>query len=288
MQKLSHHRSDLKTELRDLIRGASGGFLFGIPLLYTMEVWWIGSIVTPPRMLFSLLFTSLVVAGLNYVAGFRRSTKSKLIDIFTDTIEAQAIGIMCAALLLFFLQEVSFSSRLHEVLGKVIFESVPFSIGVSLANQFLQDEDADSSAPPASPDRTKFWQSTLNDVVATIVGALIIAFSIAPTEEVTTLAAQTSPSWLIATILGSLIISYGIVFEANFSNQAKRRQHRGLFQDPFSETSMSYGISLMVAASMLWFFQVLSLDDPATLWLSCTIILGLPATIGGAAGRLAL
>ena len=32
-----------KQELQEIISGASGGFLFGIPLLYTMEVWFIGS-----------------------------------------------------------------------------------------------------------------------------------------------------------------------------------------------------------------------------------------------------
>jgi hypothetical protein len=31
-----------------IIRGACGGFLFGIPLLYTMEVWWVGSLAKPP------------------------------------------------------------------------------------------------------------------------------------------------------------------------------------------------------------------------------------------------
>lgn len=40
-----------KREINDLIRGTSGGFLFGIPLVYTMEVWWIGSYTQPPLML---------------------------------------------------------------------------------------------------------------------------------------------------------------------------------------------------------------------------------------------
>ncbi|NJL56937.1 DUF2391 family protein, partial [bacterium] len=49
------------TEIDDLIRGACGGFLFGIPLLYTMEVWWIGSVVEPPLMLVAIAITYLVV-----------------------------------------------------------------------------------------------------------------------------------------------------------------------------------------------------------------------------------
>jgi len=29
-------------ELNDLVRALSGTFLFGAPLLFTMEMWWIG------------------------------------------------------------------------------------------------------------------------------------------------------------------------------------------------------------------------------------------------------
>jgi len=37
---------------------------------------------------------------------------------------------------------------------------------------------------------------------------------------------------------------------------------------------------------MLWFFQKLTFSDPWTMWLDHTLLLSLPATIGGAAGRL--
>lgn len=102
------------------------------------------------------------------------------------------------------------------------------------------------------------------------------------------LAAATSAVWLLATVVISLIISYGIVFEANFANKTKRQQQRGLFQSPLSETIMSYLLSLVAAAMMLWFFQQLDFSDPGAMWLSYTLLLGLPATIGGAAGRLAI
>lgn len=39
---------------------------------------------------------------------------------------------------------------------------------------------------------------------------------------------------------------------------------------------------------MLWFFQKLTGSDPWFVWLRYGIILSLPASIGGAAGRLAL
>ena len=53
------------------ISGASGGFLFGIPLLYTMEVWFIGSYVLPTILLGILGITFLLILLLNRIEGFR-------------------------------------------------------------------------------------------------------------------------------------------------------------------------------------------------------------------------
>lgn len=39
---------------------------------------------------------------------------------------------------------------------------------------------------------------------------------------------------------------------------------------------------------MLWLFQVIRVGDPINQWVSYVIVLGLPASIGGAAGRLAV
>jgi putative integral membrane protein (TIGR02587 family) len=285
-------------EFHDLIRGVSGGFLFGIPLLYTMEVWWLGSVVQPQRMIVALVSTFVVVLLLNRMAGFRNSRDVSLIDAAMDSIEAQAIGLVCVALMLVLLREITLDTPLDEILGKIIFESVPFSIGVALANQFLSastDEQAGQNRGDSRPadDRDAAndqdqLRGTIADIGATLVGATIIAFNIAPTDEIPLLAAATSPVWLLCIIGASLLISYGIVFEANFADQQKRRQQRGIFQQPLSETVASYLVSLFAAAFMLWFFEQLSFTDPWTMWLDHTLLLGLPATIGGAAGRLAI
>lgn len=297
-------------EFDDLIRGVSGGFLFGIPLLYTMEVWWLGSVVQPQRMIVALVTTFVVVLLLNRMAGFRQSNNVSLIDAAIDSIEALAIGLICVALMLLLLGEITFDTPLDENLGKIIFESVPFAIGVALANQFLykaaRDQGDQSSQSnhqlPSSDQRDSRYQQrdqeeaseqdqlrgTLSDIGATLVGAIIIAFNIAPTDEIPMLAAATSPLWLLLIIAASLLISYGIVFEANFADQQQRRQQQGVFQSPLSETVASYLVSLFAAAFMLWFFEQLSFNDPWRMWLDHTVLLGLPATVGGAAGRLAI
>ncbi|MER3434405.1 MAG: TIGR02587 family membrane protein [Leptolyngbya sp. ERB_1_1] len=280
---LTHLGKQWKTELTDLVRGASGGFLLGIPLLYTMEVWWIGSYISPFRMLFALVLTFLIVFLLNQTSGFRNGNAVKTIDALKDAIEALAIGLVCSGVTLILLQEITFNTPLIEALGKLIYESVPFTFGVALANQFLGKDQSRSGDD--QPKRK--GNATLSDISATLIGALVIAFNIAPTDEIPMLASAVTGGWLLAMIPASLLVSYCIVFAAGFTNQQQRYQHQGVFQRPWGETIAAYLVSLFAAMLMLAFFQKLHFDDPWQIWLSYTILLGLPAAVGGAAGRLA-
>ncbi|BAY30630.1 hypothetical protein NIES2107_24750 [Nostoc carneum NIES-2107] len=289
MSKKYRQKNIWKSEINDIIRGTCGGFLFGIPLLYTMEVWWIGSRAKPPMMMLAIALMFIGVFLVNQAEGFRKRRHGRrAYEDIIDTIEAMAIGLTCSSFMLFLLQELTPQTSLREALGKIIFESVPFTLGVALANQFLGDTDSINTERQTTHKQRSNLHATLSDLGATLIGATVIAFNIAPTDEIPMLAATVSPPWLLAIIATSLVISYGIVFQAGFSDQQKRRQQKGIFQRPSSETIMSYLVSLLAAALMLWFFQKLSLSDPWTMWLDHTLMLGLPATIGGAAGRLAI
>lgn len=295
-RKRTKQHNAWSNQFDDIVRGVSGGFLFGIPLLYTMEVWWIGSQISPPEMLSILAVTFVVVCLLNRTEGFRKTQSKQLLDTIMDSVEALAIGIICVTFLLILLGEIRLGTSSNEALGKVILESVPFSLGAALAGAFLSgdrwsssnNQDSDNHKEQANHKHQPKVNATLADIGATLIGAMIIAFNIAPTDEVPMLNASVSPPWLLVIVTTSLLISYGIVFEAGFTTQKKRRQQQGLFQRPISETVASYLVSLFAAALMLLFFHKLSFDDPWTVWLSYTLILGLPATIGGAAGRLAI
>lgn len=295
--------ADWRFELQDLVRATSGGFLFGIPLLYTMEVWWIGSFTGPAQMLAVLATTYLIVLLLNRTDGFRQLRPDSLKQSAIDSIEAIAIALLCALGTLLLLQQVTLETPLSEALGKIVLEATPFALGVALARSILQEDDDDDNsegdARPnadkrpaeeagAAPALTLLESDTLRDLGATLVGALIIAFNIAPTDEISMLEAAIAPPGLLAVIAASLALSYCIVFAAGFASQKRRQQQQGLFQHPLSETVISYLVSLLLAAAMLWFFHRLGPSDPWQLWFKDTLILGLPATIGGAAGRLAI
>ena len=303
-------RSPWAAELDDLVRAVSGGFLFSIPLLYTMEVWWVGTFVNGRRMAIALAATFVVVFLLNRSAGFRKGQRRRLSDTLVETVQALAIALVATAGILFLLRRVTLATPPDEALGKVIYEAVPFALGVAVASQFLSGDRSQSGGgrggPDAGgggqggqggqqgadsrrgqPDRSEL-RGTLRDLGATVVGAMFIGFTIAPTEEVPMLAAGLNPPGLLALMAVSLLISYGIVFESGFADQRSRRRQQGIFQRPISETIVSYLVALLVAAGMLWFFRQFGLEDPWHMWLKYTIVLGLPAAVGGAAGRLAV
>jgi putative integral membrane protein (TIGR02587 family) len=295
-RKKRQNSNSWSNQFDDIIRGASGGFLFGIPLLYTMEVWWIGSQTPPPVMLSLLATTFVVVFLLNRTEGFRKTKSKQFLDTVMDSVEVLSIGIVCAAFILVLLGEIKIGTPLDEALGKGILEGISFSLGAALAGAFLSgdrwsfsdSEDSDNKGVQKNKAGEPELNATLADISATLIGATIIAFNIAPTDEIPMLNASASPPWLLAIIAASLIISYGIVFQAGFTTQKKRRQQVGMFQRPISETVASYLVSLFAAAFMLFFFNRLTIDDPWTLWLSYSVILGLPASVGGAAGRIAI
>lgn len=275
----------------DLMRGVAGAFLFGAPFLYTMEVWWKGNFTSPPHMLIVLGIAYVALVLLNLRGGFRSEGARTWSRIFTDSIEALAIALLCAACSLILIGVVNSDTGLEATMGRIIMETLPFSIGVGMANNVLlrADDDDDSASDPGQHLwHDHAWHGTLADAGATALGAVIVSASIAPTDEIPMIASTLSPLWLIAIILSSLFLSYIIVFEANFGAQKMRRSQPGLFQSPVSETLASYIISLLIAFSMLWVFQLIRLEDPFGQWISYAIVLGLPATLGGAAGRLAL
>ena len=291
---MSSNASPWKNELNDVMRGLAGAFLFGVPFLYTMEVWWKGNFTSPQRMLFALLLAYAALLVLNRAAGFRREEHGPWIRTLGDSAEALALALVTSAVSLWVIGVLRVDDGLDATMGRIVMESVPFSIGIGVANNFLHmaQEEGDASNSKGKDAKSHqwhdhSWHGTLADAGATALGATLVAFSIAPTDEIPMIAAGLSPARLLLIIGVSLLLSYVIVFEASLGMQQARIDQPGIFQSPITETIISYLISLFMALLMLWLFQLLRVSDPPSQWLSYIIVLGLPATIGGAAGRIA-
>lgn len=285
-------RSPWAEELDGVLRGVSAGTLFGIPLLYTMEVWWTGTSAVPSRLLLVLGATFVVLVLLNHSAGFREAKDVRLTDALRDSVEALAIALLSVFVILVLLREIDGGTSLRQALGKTVYEATPFAFGVGMARHFLskgrtESDDADGKGDGNGDGEGGRVHPTVVDVGATLLGAVFVAFNIAPTDEVPMLAAGMSPMWLAALVAATLAISYCIVFEAGFSDQQRRREDVGIAQDPLTETMVCYLLSLVAAGAMLLFFDRIRLGQPPLHVLSQVVVLGLPAAVGGAAGRIA-
>jgi putative integral membrane protein (TIGR02587 family) len=244
--------------------------------------------------------TFLLTLVLNRSSGFRTDTDVRWRDAAIDAVEAVAVGLVCVTVLLVMLREVTSETPTPELLGKIAYEATPFAIGAGLAHTVLRrgrtenDDDDDGAGDSGTTGRPggghtpTGLHATAADLGATLIGATIVGFNIAPTDEIPMLASAMDPAWLVLLIAVSLVVSYAIVFVAGFSNQEQRQQQAGVIQHPLTETFVAYLVALASAAVMLWFFRRFSDGLPWDAQLSYIVVLGLPAAVGGAAGRLAV
>jgi putative integral membrane protein (TIGR02587 family) len=284
-----YERGSWRDEIQDLLRAASGGFIFAVPLLYTMEMWEIGVTAELWKLLLFLGVALAINLGLAHSrnGGFKAATNwFATIEQAVDTL---AVGLVGGAVVLLVLNQIAFDDPPESILGRVLVQAVPLSIGAAVAAAIFgprgersrdggeEDTEEDGEAPSA-------WQAFLSDVGATCLGAIFLAFSIAPTDEVSVLAVELTPQHQVAVIFLSLLLSYMIVFVSGFS--ASSRNQPGPFQLPITETALAYSLSLLVSFGALLLFDRVELSDPPEHILTLVVVLGLPATVGGAAGRL--
>jgi putative integral membrane protein (TIGR02587 family) len=275
-------RSPWAREIRDLSRAFAGAYILSVPLLFTMEMWWIGEYALGSRLIAFMVLGLVANFGLSYVVGFRRD--GTIPGAMEQAINALAIGCVAAFTLLLVLNRIQVGEPLDSIVGMVVIQAVPLSIGASVANQMFGGAGDRSHSGDGDDEFLSQPKEFISDVGATAIGGVLIAFSIAPTDEVPMLAAGIGSLHLIGVIGFTLVLSYGIVFVSEFD----QRRPSGPFQHPLTETVLAYLVSLVVAAVALYLFHQIGPGDPASSVMRQVLILGLPATIGGAAGRLVI
>jgi putative integral membrane protein (TIGR02587 family) len=173
---------------------------------------------------------------------------------------------------------------LDSVVGMIVIQTVPLSIGVSVANQVFGRHGENNRQGDDNGSSLSAWQEFFSDIGATVIGGVFIGFAIAPTEEVPMLAAGLDTGHLIALVAFSLLVGYVIVFASGFDEP----HPEGLFQRPITETTLAYVVSLAVSLVTLYLFHQFDTTDPFQSVVEQTLVLGVPTTVGGAAGRLVI
>lgn len=285
-------------ELDDLAEAFSGAFLFGTPLLFTMEMWWLGTFTELWRLLVFLGLALMVNTVLAYMSGFK--DENTLFASIMQAVEAVAVGAVASTVMLLVLNRIALSDPFDSIVGKIVIQAIPLSIGASAANALLNrggggggDNESESSGGDKGSGQEQsrkpsHLQATLLTLGAGMSGGILIGFSIAPTQEVPMLANELDYLHQVALIFLTLAITYIIVFESGFSPQSGNNEdgaELGLFRNPITETVVGYLLALVISFVALFLFSQIKASEPFQDILAKILVLGTPTAIGGAAGR---
>ena len=261
-----------------LARAFGGGIIFGLPLLMTMEMWMLGATMPSTRLALLVVVWFPLLVALSAVAGFEQTLRLKhdLLDAFV----AIAVGAVAAAAVLALLGVIDRETAPVSAVGMITLQALPGSMGALLAVSQFGGEDEEGR----EEERRDSWGG---EILLMAVGALFLAFNIAPTEEITLLAAKMSPWQSAGTLLVSLVLMHAFVYAVEFSGQASIGAGTPFVSVFVRYTVVGYAIVMALSAYALWSFGRLDGLDPAEM-MSLVVALALPGAIGAAAARLLL
>ncbi|MBX9576690.1 MAG: TIGR02587 family membrane protein [Caulobacteraceae bacterium] len=261
---------------RELAGAFAGALIFAFPLLMTMEMWWLGSTITPLRLSAFLIFSLPLLFGLSYYAGFRK-TYGPLDDLL-DALTALSVGFVTSAVLLLVFGVLGPEQPVGEVLGKVSLQAVPAAIGALLARRQLASGDDPSSEPEKANDRDTYG----SELFLMTAGALFLALNVAPTEEMILIAFKMTPWHALALIVLSIGLLHAIVYSLGFAGQHPHERPWLAFAH---FTLPGYAIALFIGLYAQWTFG--HLDGKAGGQLAMTtVVLAFPGALGAGAARL--
>jgi len=279
--EFSHQRS-IHESLKEYGRGIAGGLLFSLPLLYTLEIWDVGLILHPARLLLYVLTTFLLLVVYNRYAGLR--SDSSFGEVLIDSVEEMGIGLLGALGVMVLLGRVGSDLTMNEALGRVVMEGMTMAIGVSVGTAQLGISDNEQSGGMDGENRK--GSDYLGQTAIALCGAILFAANIAPTGEVQELASDLSPDALIVLAIVSLLIGAGVLFFAEFRGSARYAARNDKLRMG-REIVTTYAAALIAAGLMLYFFGKHT-GDTFHHFVAEVIVVGFPAMLGASAGRLLL
>lgn len=259
-------------------RAFGSAIVFALPMLMTMEMWWLGFYMDRLRLTLLLALTLPLVVALSHYSGFEDTFrwKKQIVDGFV----AILVGFVASAVILLLFHIVTLDMPTSEVVGKTALQAVPASIGAVLAQSQFAGGDR-----PDSQQRTHIGYFGV--LILMVAGALYLGLNVAPTQEMQILAVRMDHWQLLTTALLSVLLMHAFVYAVEFRGQADLdpgETHAGVF---LRFTLVGYAAALAMSAFLLWEFGRLDgLSLSAAVGL--IVVLGFPAAIGAASARLVI
>ena len=273
----SHERTQSKPHNHaiDLAHDLGGAIIFSIPLLMTMEMWWLGFYMDRSRLALFLAIAFAVIIALSYFEGGHETFKIEILDALV----ACAVGYTVAAVILVLFGIVKPGMSLNEILGKISLQAVPCSIGAILARRLLDVEETKKER------RRRQWYGAKLFLMG--VGAIFLAFQLAPTEEMVLIGHRMTEWHAVALALLSLGLMQAFICAV------ERHGRQRMFAPDFfwgvflRYTIVGYSLALLISLYVLWTFG--RLDGAAVPEIIIAmLVLGFPAAVGAAAAQLIL
>ena len=259
----------------DLAHDFGGAILFSFPLLMTMEMWWLGFYMGRFRLALLLALAFVVVMGLSYFEGREEALKIEALDALV----ACAAGYTVATVMLLLFGIIKPGMSADEIVGKISLHAVPCSIGAILARKQLDVEETKKEERRRQGYGAKIFLMG--------VGAIFLAFQLAPTEEMVLIGHQMT-GWHAAALA---VISLCVMQAFLCSIEGGKRERvfsassfRGVF---LRFTIVGYALALLISLYVLWTFGRLDGAAAAEIVMA-TLVLGFPAALGASAARLIL
>ncbi len=264
--------------LNGLARAFAGAIIFGLPLLMTMEMWWLGFSMDAWRLAVFLVLFFPVLVALSWHIGFEDTFSWR--DDVVDALVAYAVGFCSAGLILLVLGVLDSTDSPREIVGMVSLQAVPASIGALLAQTQFGEEQAEGAARRQGPRYA-------SELFIMGVGALFLAFNLAPTEEMLALAFRMTQAHALVLVALSLALMHAFVYGVAFRGRPGGHERTPAWNLFLRFTIVGYAIALLLGAYILWSFG--RLDGVSLLVaVKAVTVVGFPAGIGAAAARLIL
>ena len=272
----------LNKSLKEYGRGITGGLLFSLPMLYTMELWWAGFIANSLQLIIYFIVGMFLLMVYNHYVGIRR--EHSLLEGLEESIEEMGMALILTVFILWITGRLAPNMSLNEISGKIIVEAVTVAIGISVGKSQL-GSDGDEKKDNYSENKRSKNPNILRSVNIALCGAILIASNVAPTDEVMVIALEAQTFKLLIIALLSIGIGGSVLYYINFTGAKEAVLQPKNFGEAFIGTVIMYAVALASSAFMLWFFGRF---DGISLYgmVAQTVVLGFPAALGASAGRL--
>ena len=258
-------------------RGFGGALIFSLPMLMTMEMWWLGFSIDRARLVLLLLLNVPLLTFLSHYSGFEQTFEWW--EDLRDAMIAYAIGILTGCVVLGVFGVLAPGMPLEELVGKVAIQAIPASIGALLGRSQLG-----GGSKPAHSATEATYRSELFLMAG---GAVFLGLNVAPTEEMILISYQMNPWQGIGLMALSMAIMHGFVYAVSFKGGSERGPDTPWWSVFLRFTVVGYALAGLISAYLLWTFGRMDGLGPGQVVMAMAV-LGFPASVGAAAARLIL